>query len=86
MCVLLHDENTGSAGWLKTGGIILADEVGLGKTIEAALVLNYVIDSGAKKAMIVLPATLRKQWEVELDEIKIDVKLKIAPRKKSNKQ
>lgn len=33
---------------LKTGGIILADEVGLGKTIEAGLVLNYVLDSGAK--------------------------------------
>ena len=34
---------------LKTGGIILADEVGLGKTIEAALVIKYVIQSGAKK-------------------------------------
>lgn len=53
---------------LKTGGIILADEVGLGKTIEAGLVLNYVIDSGAKKMLISLPATLRKQWEVELLE------------------
>lgn len=53
---------------LKTGGIILADEVGLGKTIEAGLVLNYVIDSGAKKILVVLPATLRKQWEVELFE------------------
>lgn len=53
---------------LKTGGIILADEVGLGKTIEAGLVLNYVIDSGAKKILVVLPATLRKQWEVELLE------------------
>ena len=53
---------------LKTGGIILADEVGLGKTIEASLVLNYVIDSGAKKVLISLPATLRKQWEVELLE------------------
>lgn len=53
---------------LKTGGIILADEVGLGKTIEAGLVLNYVIDSGAKKILISLPATLRKQWEVELQE------------------
>ena len=53
---------------LKTGGIILADEVGLGKTIEAGLVLNYVIDSGAKKVLISLPATLRKQWEVELLE------------------
>ena len=53
---------------LKTGGIILADEVGLGKTIEAGLVLNYVIDSGGKNILIVLPATLRKQWEIELEE------------------
>ena len=53
---------------LKTGGIILADEVGLGKTIEAGLVLNYIISSGAKKVLISLPATLRKQWEVELME------------------
>ena len=53
---------------LKTGGIVLADEVGLGKTIEAGLVLKYVLDSGAKRVLIALPATLRKQWEVELDE------------------
>ena len=53
---------------LKTGGIILADEVGLGKTIEAGLVLNYVLKSGAKKVLISLPATLRKQWEIELLE------------------
>lgn len=53
---------------LKTGGIVLADEVGLGKTIEAGLVLKYVLDLGAKKVLIALPATLRKQWEIELDE------------------
>lgn len=53
---------------LKTGGIILADEVGLGKTIEAGLVLKYMIDSGAKKIMLAMPASLRKQWEVELNE------------------
>ena len=53
---------------LKTGGIILADEVGLGKTIEAGLVLKYVIESGAKRILIVLPAALRKQWEIELEE------------------
>ena len=53
---------------LKTGGIILADEVGLGKTIEAGLVIKYVIKSGAKKILISLPASLRKQWEVELLE------------------
>lgn len=53
---------------LKTGGIVLADEVGLGKTIEAGLVIKYVLDSGAKHILISLPATLRKQWEIELDE------------------
>lgn len=53
---------------LHTGGIVLADEVGLGKTIEAGLALKYEIDSGAKHILIVLPATLRKQWEIELQE------------------
>ena len=53
---------------LKTGGIVLADEVGLGKTIEAGLTLKYVLDSGAKRVLIALPATLRKQWEIELEE------------------
>ncbi len=53
---------------LKTGGIVLADEVGLGKTIEAGLVLKYVIDSGKNHILISLPASLRKQWEIELLE------------------
>lgn len=53
---------------LKTGGIVLADEVGLGKTIEAGLVLRYALSMGVKKILIALPATLRKQWEIELDE------------------
>lgn len=64
---------------LKTGGIVLADEVGLGKTIEAGLVLKYVLDSGAKRILIALPATLRKQWEIELDE-KFDLKATILDR------
>lgn len=53
---------------LKTGGIVLADEVGLGKTIEAGLVLKYVLESGAKRVLISLPASLRKQWELELED------------------
>ena len=53
---------------LKTGGIVLADEVGLGKTIEAGLVLKYVLESGAKRVLITLPASLRKQWELELED------------------
>lgn len=64
---------------LKTGGIVLADEVGLGKTIEAGLVLKYVLDTGAKKILIALPATLRKQWEIELDE-KFGLKVNILDR------
>lgn len=53
---------------LKTGGIVLADEVGLGKTIEAGLVLKYVLETGAKRVLIALPASLRKQWELELED------------------
>lgn len=53
---------------LKTGGIVLADEVGLGKTIEAGLILRYMLESGAKKVLIALPASLRKQWELELED------------------
>lgn len=53
---------------LKTGGIVLADEVGLGKTIEAGLVLKYVLETGAKRVLISLPASLRKQWELELED------------------
>lgn len=53
---------------LHTGGIILADEVGLGKTIEAGLVLEYVLKSGATHVIITMPASLRKQWEIELYE------------------
>ena len=64
---------------LKTGGIVLADEVGLGKTIEAGLTLKYVLDSGAKRVLIALPATLRKQWEVELEE-KFSLKTTILDR------
>lgn len=53
---------------LKTDGIVLADEVGLGKTIEAGLVLKYALESGAKRVLIALPASLRKQWELELED------------------
>lgn len=53
---------------MKTGGMVLADEVGLGKTIEAGLVLRYMLESGAKKVLIALPAPLRKQWELELED------------------
>lgn len=53
---------------LKTGGIILADEVGLGKTIEAGLVIKYLLFNNAKRILIVVPPPLRKQWQDELLE------------------
>lgn len=53
---------------MKLGGAILADEVGLGKTIEAGLVLKYLLNSGSQKILLVMPSNLRKQWQVELDE------------------
>ncbi|WP_027406889.1 DISARM system SNF2-like helicase DrmD [Anaerovibrio sp. RM50] len=53
---------------LKLGGAILADEVGLGKTIEAGLVLKFLLNSGTNKVLLITPSNLRKQWQVELDE------------------
>ncbi|MBQ0057401.1 MAG: DEAD/DEAH box helicase family protein [Bacteroidales bacterium] len=47
-------------------GIVLADEVGLGKTIEAGLVLCQYWSTGKRNIIVVCPASLRKQWESEL--------------------
>jgi len=49
-------------------GVILADEVGLGKTIEAGLVLCQYWAVGLRKIIVVCPAALRKQWGFELTE------------------
>jgi SNF2 family DNA or RNA helicase len=53
---------------IRTGGAILADEVGLGKTIEAGLVLKYILKKGHNKILLIMPASLRKQWQIELEE------------------
>lgn len=51
------------------GKAILADEVGLGKTIEAGLVLKeYMIRGLVKKVLILVPASLVSQWAKELNE------------------
>lgn len=50
------------------GRAILADEVGLGKTIEAGLILKeYMIRGLVKKVLILVPASLVNQWVKELN-------------------
>ena len=49
-------------------GAILADEVGLGKTIEAGLVLSQKWAERKRKILLILPSSLRKQWNAELQE------------------
>ena len=48
-------------------GAILADEVGLGKTIEAGLVLAQLWLEGKRRILIIVPASLRMQWREELE-------------------
>jgi ERCC4-related helicase len=47
-------------------GAILADEVGLGKTIETGIVLSQKWAERKRKILIILPSSLRKQWNQEL--------------------
>ena len=47
-------------------GAILADEVGLGKTIEAGIILSQLWAEKKRKLLIISPANLRKQWSQEL--------------------
>ena len=47
-------------------GAILADEVGLGKTIEAGILLSQKWAEGKRKIIIICPSSLRKQWNQEL--------------------
>ncbi len=49
-------------------GVILADEVGLGKTIEAGLVISQRWAERRRSILIIAPANLRKQWHQELQD------------------
>ena len=49
-------------------GALLADEVGLGKTIEAGLVLSQKWAERKRCILVITPASLRKQWYQELTE------------------
>ncbi|KGM14432.1 SNF2-related protein [Cellulomonas bogoriensis] len=49
-------------------GVILADEVGLGKTIEAGIVISQYWAERRRSILIVAPSSLRQQWKQELYE------------------
>ena len=60
---------------LREGGCILADEVGLGKTIEAGLVIAQLLSEGAKRVLLVAPKPLLGQWRQELYALfRIDIR------------
>lgn len=54
---------------LADGGCILADEVGLGKTIEAGLVIAQLRAEGARRVLLVTPKPLVGQWRQELEAL-----------------
>src|SRR6266403_2622269 len=49
-------------------GALIADEVGLGKTIEAGLVISQKWAERKRRILIIVPSNLRKQWYQELAE------------------
>ena len=51
-----------------SNGVLLADEVGLGKTIEAAILLCQMWAERKRHLLIICPASLREQWRIELEE------------------
>ena len=49
-------------------GVLLADEVGLGKTIEAGLSICQSWAERRRRILIICPASIRKQWAIEMEE------------------
>ncbi|MEM1417675.1 MAG: SNF2-related protein [Myxococcota bacterium] len=54
---------------IREGGCILADEVGLGKTIEAGLVIAQLLAEGARRVLLIAPKPLLGQWREELHRL-----------------
>jgi adenine-specific DNA-methyltransferase len=54
---------------VREGGCILADEVGLGKTIEAGLVIAQLFAEGARRVLLIAPRPLLGQWKQELFQL-----------------
>lgn len=54
-------------------GVLLADEVGLGKTIEAGIIISQLWNEGKENILIIAPAALMRQWNSELyDKFHLD--------------
>lgn len=66
-------------------GAVLADEVGLGKTIEAGILLSQFWATEKRKLLIICPSSLRKQWSQELNE-KFFIATEILEAKKFNER
>jgi superfamily II DNA or RNA helicase len=54
---------------LSSGGALLCDEVGLGKTIEAGLVISQFRAESRNHILIIVPLALARQWQVELQDL-----------------
>ncbi|HZU35284.1 MAG TPA: SNF2-related protein [Gemmataceae bacterium] len=71
-CVDLHPHQIDAAAFALRSplskGVLLADEVGLGKTIEAGLVLCQYWAERKRRLLVICPASLRKQWGLELQD------------------
>jgi adenine-specific DNA-methyltransferase len=60
-------------------GVILADEVGLGKTIEAGIVISQRWAERKRRILVIVPATLRRQWQQELTRAELDGHARFEP-------
>ena len=68
-----------------SSGVLLADEVGLGKTIEAGIIMAQYWAEHKRKILLIVPASLRNQWLSELSE-KFYIKSIILESKNFNRQ
>ena len=66
-----------------SNGVILADEVGLGKTIEAGIIISQTWCERKRRILIISPASLIKQWQEELNT-KFSLNAEILDRKNYN--
>lgn len=53
----------------KMGVAVLSDSVGLGKTITAGAVIRHYVDNGAKRIVVIVPASLKSQWRSDLASV-----------------